>query len=171
LIGAEATKSNVQTALQNAEIINFAGHYLVKPGEPLASGLLLTKTETPDNPETGVLTNAELIGQKMPRVKLVVLSACQTGVEQYYNGEGLVGLSRTFLAAGSPLVVASQWRVDSKATAALIKRFHFLRKRDNLPTPRALRQAQLEMLEAPDGVYRQPHFWAAFAAYGGYSKF
>jgi CHAT domain-containing protein len=158
--------------MNDAEVIHFAGHYLVRHGEPLSSGLLLTpdKKDSHDS-DDGILTNAELINQKLPRARLVVLSACQTGVEQYYNGEGLIGLSRTFLAAGAPLVVASQWQVDSAATAELMKKFHFFRRRENLTTTMALRRAQLEMLEAPDENLRQPYFWAAFAAYGGYAEF
>ncbi|HEX8735716.1 MAG TPA: CHAT domain-containing protein [Pyrinomonadaceae bacterium] len=171
LIGAQATKTAVRNSLQNVEVIHYAGHYLVKHGEPLASGLLLTKDAGSDNAEDGVLTNAELISQQLPQVKLVVLSACQTGVEQSYNGEGLVGLSTTFLKAGAPLVVASQWKVDSSASAELMKKFHFLRKQEKLSTIAALRRAQLELMEASGGIYRQPYFWAAFAAYGGYAEY
>lgn len=168
-IGAEATKAAVQNSLQNAEIIHFAGHYLAKYGEPLSSSLILAKAG--NAPEENLITNAELIRQKLPQAKLVVLSACQTGVEQYYNGEGMIGLSRTFLAAGAPLVVASHWQVDSEAASELMKKFHFHRKAEKLSTPAALRRAQLEMLNAPDGRFRRPYFWAAFAAFGGYAEF
>lgn len=171
LIGVQATKTALQNSLKNVEVINFAGHYIVRHGEPLASGLLLTKTGNSDSSEDGILTNAELINLKLPKAKLVVLSACQTGIEQYYKGEGLVGLSRTFLAAGAPLVVASQWKVDSGASAELIKRFHFFRRQEKLSTTAALRRAQLEMLESSDERFRQPYFWAAFATYGGYAEF
>lgn len=169
LVGASATKSAFQNALRNAEIIHFAGHYIVRHGAPLSSSLLLARTDT--NADEDVLTNAELIRQKLPQAKLVVLSACQTGVEQYYNGEGLVGLSRTFLASGAPLVVASQWKVDSDATAELMKKFHLYRHQEKLSTTTALRRAQLEMLDAPSKNFRQPYFWAAFAAFGGYAEF
>ncbi|HLL99924.1 MAG TPA: CHAT domain-containing protein, partial [Pyrinomonadaceae bacterium] len=174
LIGPEATKAALQNQLKNAEVIHFAGHYIVRHGEPLSSGLLLTGTAGDNgdaDADSGILTNAELIRQPLPRAKLVVLPACQTGVEQYYNGEGLVGLSRTFLAAGAPLVVASQWQVDSRATAKLMKRFHFYRRQEKLSTTIALRRAQLEMMKEPDGRYREPYFWAAFAVYGGHAEF
>jgi CHAT domain-containing protein/tetratricopeptide (TPR) repeat protein len=171
LIGPKATKKAVHNSLKNAEVVHFAGHYIVKHGEPLFSGLLLTQTENVNDPEDNILTNAELTRQQLPQVKLVVLSACQTGIEQYYDGEGLVGLSRTFLAAGAPLVVASQWQVDSKASAELMKKFHLFRKQEKLSTTAALRRAQLEMFKAPDGHFRHPYFWAAFAAYGGYAEF
>ena len=131
---------------------------------------MLAKTGN-DQSEDGILTNQELITQKLPQVKLVVLPACQTGIEHYYNGEGLVGLSRTFLAAGAPLVVASQWKVDSKATAELMRNFHFYRREKKLSTTAALRRAQLDMMESAGGQYHQPFFWAAFATYGGYAEF
>jgi CHAT domain-containing protein len=169
LFGRKATKTAFQNSLKNAEIIHFAGHYAVVPNAPLYSSLLLAKSGSESS--DGVLTNAELLREKLPRAKLIVLSACQTGIENYYKGEGLVGLSRTFLAAGAPLVVASRWKVDSKATAELMKNFHFYRRREKLSTTAALRRAQIEMLNQPDGQYRQPYYWAAFAAFGGYARF
>jgi CHAT domain-containing protein len=171
LIGAEATQAAIESALKDAKVINFAGHYLVKNGAPLDSGLVLTKPDGSDNAEDNILTNRELISRTMPQAKLVVLSACGTGVEQYYNGEGLVGLSNTFLKAGAPLVVATQWQVDSGAAAVLMKKFHQYRRQEKLTTTAALRRAQLEMAETPNGQFSQPYFWATFATYGGYAEF
>jgi CHAT domain-containing protein/tetratricopeptide (TPR) repeat protein len=169
LLGKKATKTAFMSLMKSVEIIHFAGHYVVKHEAPLSSSLLLAKSDK-DSKES-ILTNAELVGEKLPRVKLVVLSACQTGVEYYYNGEGLIGLSRTFLATGAPLVVASQWSVDSDATAQLMKQFHFYRRKEKMTTTNALRRAQLEMLNEPNGRFREPYYWAAFAAFGGYANF
>lgn len=169
LLGPTATKSAFLQHLPNAEIVQFAGHYLVKRGESLNSSLILARDES--DPAGGTLTNAELGRLNLSRTKLVVLSACQTGVERYYNGEGLVGLSRTFLAAGVPLVVASNWKVDSGATAELMKRFHFYRRQKGLSTANALRAAQLEMIDSADGGFNRPYYWAAFATFGGYAEF
>jgi len=169
LLGKNATKKAFQNAVGENEIIHFAGHYLVNEGAPLSSGLVFAKSGA--NPKENLLTNAELINAEMPRAKLVILSACQTGVEGFSNGEGLIGLSRTFLAAGVPLVVASQWKVDSSATAKLMKNFHRFRRREKLSTVEALRRAQMEMLDSPDEKHRSPYFWAAFAAFGGYATF
>ena len=169
LFDEEATKATFQDSMRNVEIIHFAGHYVVVQDAPLSSSLLLAKNGK--DPGENILTNSELIGEDLPRVKLVVLSACQTGVESYYNGEGLIGLSRTFLAAGVPLVVASQWAVDSNATAVLMKKFHFYRRQEKMSTTAALRRAQIEMIEAQNGRFREPYYWAGFAAFGGYAKF
>lgn len=168
LFGREATKRALLNSIKNADVIHFAGHYVVVDNAPLSSFLLLAKDGK--RTEDGILTNSELIGEKLPKAKLVVLSACQTGVEQYYDGEGLIGLSRTFLAAGVPLVVASQWSVDTDATAQLMKRFHFFR-REKMTSRAALRSAQLEMLNEPNGHFREPYFWAAFTALGGFATF
>ncbi len=173
LLSRQATEKAFRQAMKNADIVHFAGHYVPVSDVPLSSFLLLAPNENaPENErDNGVLTNSELIGEKLPRVKLVVLSACQTGVEHFYNGEGLIGLSRTFLAAGAPLVVASQWSVETEATAELMKRFHYFRRREKTSSAAALRRAQLEMRNAPDGRFRHPVFWASFAVFGGYANF
>ena len=75
------------------------------------------------------------------------------------------------LAAGAPLVVASQWPVDSDATAELMIRFHRLRKEEGLNTTRALRRAQQEMLSGPDERHRNPYYWAAFLPVGGHAEY
>lgn len=119
----------------------------------------------------GFLTNGDLIRYKLPRAKLVVLSACRSAVEDYYSGEGPIGLSRTFLAVGVPVVVASLWPVDSDATGELMKRFHFLRRSQKLSTAETLRRAQLEFVNDSGSARRQPYFWSAFAAFGGFTRF
>lgn len=169
LIGRETTKPVFQALAPKYSVIHFAGHYIAKPGAPLASGLLLSAADA--NAADSELTNAELIGQPLPKTRLVILSACQTGIEGHLNGEGLIGLARTFLAAGVPVVIASQWKVDSDATAELMKNFHRLRTTDKLSSAAALRRAQLEMLNSSDAKYRSPYFWAAFAVFGGSSDF
>ncbi|HEX8288883.1 MAG TPA: CHAT domain-containing protein [Pyrinomonadaceae bacterium] len=168
-LGRQATKKALLNAVNDADIIHFAGHYVVIPNTPLSSYLLLAQNG--EDSEESLLTNSELVGERLGRAKLIVLSACQTGVEDYSSGEGLIGLSRTFLAAGAPLVVASQWSVDTEATAALMKRFHSYRRQEKLTTVAALRKAQLTMLNEPDGRFRDPYYWAAFAVFGGYAAY
>jgi CHAT domain-containing protein len=102
---------------------------------------------------------------------LIVLAACETGVDKYYDGEGMIGASRTFLAAGVPLVVASQWSVDSEATTEIMVRFHKYRKTGGLTTAQALRRAQLDMLDGDNKLYRDPYYWAGFVTFGGYTQF
>jgi CHAT domain-containing protein len=154
------SKGLVLEELGRADVFHFAGHYVYDGRSPSASGLLLGAGDD------GLLTNPEIAAHDLSRLRLVVLSACRTGSEQVLGGEGMLGAARTFLGAGIPLVVASQWEVDSTATAELMVRFHKFRKADGLSTTRALRRAQLSMLEHPR--YRDPFYWAPFIAYGAY---
>jgi CHAT domain-containing protein len=107
----------------------------------------------------------------LPRTRLVVLSACQTGIERTYRGEGAIGIARSFMVAGVPLVVASLWPVESGAAAELMIKFHKYRKASGLSSVEALRRAQLDMLTAASERYRRPHDWASFVAFGGHANF
>jgi len=171
LTEAHATKEKVKENLLRANVFHFAGHYVVNKSWPLLSGLLLAEDGQTHDVKDSLLTNHEITGEKLSNARLIVLSACQTGVERFYNGEGMIGAARSFLATGVPLVVASQWDVDSDMTAELMVRFHRYRKQDGLSTVEALRRSQLDMLEGEDKRYRNPYYWAAFEAIGGYSEF
>lgn len=168
LIGPDAVKQAVQKQLPAADVIHFAGHYVTNHAEPLLSKLILAKQKGSQN---GDLTMGELVDMKLPRAKLVVLSACETSGKDYYNGEGLVGIARAFLRTGIPLVVASQWSVESESTAQLMLKFHRYRKVPGVSSLAALRKAQLELLEDPSGLYSDPYYWAAFTTVGGYADF
>lgn len=167
LLDKMATKEEFQSLYKDYEAIHIATHYLVHPGYPMASKLVMAKSSEGDSS----LTNGEIIREKLPATRLVVLAACQTGVEDYFSGEGLIGLSRTFLATGVPLVVASQWPADSRSTNRLMAAFHRYRKREGLSTAQALRKVQSEMAHDKDGPYGHPYYWAAFAVFGGYAEF
>jgi len=169
LVENRATKSAFQHALKDADVIHFAGHYIAHPDAPLLSELVMAKSSNQN--EDNFFTNAELKNEKLPRTKLVILSACQTGIEGDYNGKEVSGLSHTFLSLGVPLVIASQWPVESLATAQLMKKFHSYRKHGNLSANHALRKAQLEMISNPGSQYRAAYYWASFAAFGGYTDF
>ncbi len=157
--------------MAHAEVIHFASHYVADERSPLLSKLLLADPgpgASPSPDSDGVLQAYEIYGMKLPRVRLVVLSACQTGVEQALRGEGAIGMARSFLSAGVPLVVASLWPVESDATAELMIKFHSYRWRDGLASAEALRaRHDSDMIRDPDPAKSRPHAWASFVAYGG----
>jgi CHAT domain-containing protein len=95
---------------------------------------------------------------------LVVLSACETGLGKDIKGEGLVGLTRGFMYAGTSRVVASLWKVDDVATAELMKRFYRFMLQDRLAPAAALREAQLRM--ATQKRWADPYYWAGFVIQG-----
>jgi CHAT domain-containing protein len=178
LVEDEASTEAVASELSKSDVIHFASHYVVDDRSPLLSKLLLakgpvslTRPRGSSDDQEGVLQAAEIYRQRPLRARLVVLSACQTAIEGYFNGEGAVGMSRTFIAARIPLVVASLWPVDSDSTKELMINFHRYRKSANPGTARALRQAQLDMIDSPDRRFAEPRSWASFVVIGGYAEF
>ena len=94
----------------------------------------------------------------------MVLSACQTALGRDIKGEGLVGLTRGFMYAGAPRVVASLWQVDDAATADLMREFYKAMLVEGLPPAAALRTAQVRMWQRNQQL--SPYFWAAFTLQG-----
>lgn len=165
LLKEQATKSTVLSELQRADIVHLAVHYFPDPWSPMLSRIPLAR-ERSDGIEAGIKVY-ELYRLPMLRARLVVLAACQTRGENYYAGEGAIGISRPFEAAGVPRIVASLWPVESDATAALMTAFHRIRKGERRPIAESLRGAQLQQL------HRTPHpyYWAAFITVGGHSNY
>ena len=95
-----------------------------------------------------------------------MLSACQTALGKEIKGEGLVGLTRAFMYAGAPRVVASLWQVSDLATAELMKAFYHGMLQQHLPPASALRAAQLHLSRDPR--WAAPYFWAGFVLQGEY---
>ena len=156
LLRGAATEAEVKAALAEADIIHLATHGEFNSTQPLQGALALT----PDAQNDGFLTAAEILEQPL-QASLAILSACDTGRGRI-TGDGVIGLSRSFMAAGVPQVVVSLWQVPDQQTADLMIDFHTERlKQDN--TPQALREAMLSAIATyPD----DPALWAAFVQVG-----
>jgi CHAT domain-containing protein/Flp pilus assembly protein TadD len=103
-----------------------------------------------DAPEDrGILTAEALVGLRLDKLDLAVLSACNTGLGEVGGGEGVYGLQRAFHIAGCKGVIASLWAVEDESTAALMTLFYTHLWRDKLPPLEALRQAQLHLYRHP----------------------
>jgi CHAT domain-containing protein len=160
LTAGNAVKKAALDELAHADVVHFAGHYVPNLRWPKLSKLVLTED----------LTVQEIMDNSISRPRLIVLSGCETGVEKFYNGEGMIGAARAFLASDVPVVVATQWPVETKSAARLMARFHFYRKKQGSTVSAALRSAQLEMLH--EGYrYSSPYYWAGFTTIGGYSAY
>jgi CHAT domain-containing protein len=164
LIGGQATLEAVKENLKDAQVVHFAAHYVVDNNSPSSSKILLAG----ESEGSTDLSSGDISAMKLTRTNLVVLSACQTGIEQNFRGEGPIGFARSFMVAGVPVIVGSLWPVDSEATSDLMIQFHRNRRLDHSSTA-ALGDAQREMIK--DEKYRKPYYWAAFVVIGGYSKF
>jgi CHAT domain-containing protein/tetratricopeptide (TPR) repeat protein len=146
-------------------IIHFATHGLINSVNPELSGIVLSLVDAQGQPQDGFLRLYDIYNLPL-ETDLVVLSACQTALGREVRGEGLVGLTRGFMYAGAPRVVASLWRIDDRATAELMRRFYtkMLRADNPLRPAAALHEAQVEMWRSER--WRSPYYWAAFTLQG-----
>lgn len=149
--------------LAQYRIVHFATHGLINNTHPELSGVVLSLVDEQGRPQNGFLRLYDLYNLKLS-ADLVVLSACQTALGKDVRGEGLVGLTRGFMYAGAPRVVASLWRIDDRATAEFMKRFYEGMLTQKLRPAAALRAAQISM--STDSRWHQPHYWAAFTLQG-----
>jgi CHAT domain-containing protein/tetratricopeptide (TPR) repeat protein len=130
----------------------------------LRSGLAFAGANKLESGEDdGILTAMEASGLDLEGTKLVVLSACETGVGKVSNGEGVYGLRRALVIAGAESLVMTLWQVDDIATRDLMAGYY---KRLDAGKPRssALRDIQLEIAARPK--YQHPYYWASFVPAG-----
>jgi len=135
----EATEERAKSLSPQNDIIHFASHAELNENDPLASAILLAKS----NKEDGRLEVREIFGMDL-KASLVVLSACETGLGKLSSGDELVGLTRAFIYAGTPSVVASLWNVEDSSTSQLMASFY--KNLKTMTKVEALRQAQLQLI-------------------------
>jgi CHAT domain-containing protein/tetratricopeptide (TPR) repeat protein len=167
LRGFDANYKTVMSGeLSDYKYVHFATHGLVNSQHPALSGIVLSLIDQQGRPqEEGFLQLGDIEGLSLP-AEVVVLSACSTASGAEVRGEGLVGLTRGVMRAGSSRVVASLWKADDRATAELMRLFYegMLKGPRPLAPAAALRVAQEQMWRK----YRDksPYFWAAFVLQG-----
>lgn len=144
-------------------IVHFATHGLINNQVPELSGIVLSLVDEHGRSQNGFLRLYDLYNLKLS-ADLVVLSACQMALGQEIKGEGLVGLTRGFMYAGSPRVIASLWQIDDRASAEFMKRFYQSLLVQKLRPAAALKAAQVSMQN--DKRWHSPHYWAAFTLQG-----
>ena len=161
----EASRTTaLRPELSEYRIVHFATHGLLNNVHPGLSGIVLSLVDKEGQQQDGFLRLQDIYNLKLP-AELVVLSACQTGLGKEIKGEGLIGLTRGFMYAGAPRVVASLWKVDDRATSELMKRFYQgMLGPEALRPAAALRQAQLSIWKQKP--WQAPYYWAAFVLQG-----
>jgi len=150
--------------LSKYRIIHFATHSFLDSTHPELSSIALSMLDQQGRPQNGFLRSHEVFNLKLG-AELVVLSGCRTGLGKEVKGEGLYGMTRGFMYAGSKRVVVSLWDVQDQATARLMTDFYkeLLGPRQS-PTAAALRAAQIAIWR--DARWQAPYYWAAFVLQG-----
>jgi CHAT domain-containing protein len=169
LTGSNATE-NALKQVRSPSLLHIATHGFFlesrhdKENPLLRSGLILSgANKLASDDQDGVLTALEASGLSLWGTQMVVLSACQTGLGSIRSGEGVYGLRRALVIAGSESQVMSLWQVDDEATKDLMIGF-YKRLQQGLGRSDALRASQLRLLENPE--YAHPFFWASFIGSG-----
>lgn len=149
-----------------SRIVHFATHGLVNSEHPELSGIILSMINERGEQKNGFLQLHDIYNLNLS-ADLVVLSACDTGLGKNIKGEGLVGLTRGFMYAGSKGVIASLWKVDDRATAELMGYFYKALLQEGLPPAAALRSAKQAMRRHK--TFAAPYYWAAFQLQGEFA--
>ncbi|MDM3862866.1 MAG: tetratricopeptide repeat protein, partial [Aphanizomenon gracile PMC644.10] len=155
LTGNKATKTAILEKMSQAGIIHFATHGLLDEYRGIGSAIALA----PSGKDDGLLTADEILNLKL-NADLVVLSACDTGRGRI-TGDGVVGLSRSLISAGTASIIVSLWAVDDDSTSFLMTEFYKNREQ-KLDKATALRKAML----TTKAKYSSPLNWAAFTLIG-----
>lgn len=158
-IGNQATeKLFKERARTGFDYIHLATHGFILDQQKI-SGVAFHPSR--QDQEDGLLLTQEVYNLHLP-ARLVVLSACETGLGQYVKGEGVIGLTRAFLYAGAHAMVVSLWKVEDKSTAELMTNFYTRGILTKRPPDVALRNAKLAMIKK--GTH--PYYWSPFILIG-----
>jgi CHAT domain-containing protein/tetratricopeptide (TPR) repeat protein len=149
------------------QIVHFATHGFLDSEHPELSGIVLSMVDENGLQKNGFMPLHDIYNLHLS-AELTVLSACQTALGKDIKGEGMVGLTHSFMSAGSKSVVASLWKVDDRATAILMSDFYRSMLQQGVPPVAALRGAKLKMIQ--DKRWSAPYYWAGFVFQGDFES-
>jgi CHAT domain-containing protein/tetratricopeptide (TPR) repeat protein len=163
LLDAEARESSFKEFAPDFDVLHLAVHGKAEPTALMRSRLVFRSDR--DSIDNGELTVSEIYDLDLRGTDMAVLSACESGIGEAYEGEGLMSIARAFAVAGCPSLVMSLWKVNDEAAAKLMAAFYreFLAGMDIDGSLGAAKRAYLEQA----GQYNaHPSTWAAFVAVG-----
>ena len=165
LLGSEARKQVVLQHLSEASIIHIAAHAESQRGE-----IILAPNTSHDQPkpESFLLTQEDITSISV-QARLVVLCCCYTGQGEV-SSEGVIGITRSFLAAGARSVLSTLWPINDVATMEFMKKFYH-ELLEETSVCEALRRAQNLFQEHENCTYQSTKIWAPFTIYGEDVKF
>ena len=146
-------------------IVHFATHGTINTENPALSGIVLSLIDEKGDEQKGFLGLYDIYNLHL-NADLAVLSACRTALGKEVKGEGLIGLTRGFMYAGSRSVLASLWQVDDEATAELMKQFYNELLRNRESPAAALKLAKEAIMKHHN--WNSPYYWSGFVLQGEY---
>jgi CHAT domain-containing protein len=161
----DATKERFLQQANGYDIVHLATHAKANNTDPLHSFVAFHRQQAPSGSSYRLYAQ-ELYNLRLEKLKLVVLSGCETGGGKLVQGEGIMSLARAFAYAGCPSIVTTLWRAEDRTTAAIATRFHHHLKAGE-PKDEALRLAKLDYLDSQKHYrLRSPVYWANFIFIG-----
>lgn len=152
--------------LADYQVIHFATHGLVVPEMPELSAIVLSQFKNEQDGEDGYLRMGEIEKLKI-NADLVTLSACETGLGKIYGGEGVVGLTQSFLIAGANGLSVSLWQVADLSTSKFMVSMYGLVEQENTGFDQTINEIKRKFIRGDFGDdYRAPYYWAPFVYYG-----
>lgn len=171
LVGAEVSENKIKEysdsgQLADYKILHFATHGLVVPEIPELSAIVLSQFEEEKEGEDGYLRMGE-IAELDIAADFVNLSACETGLGRIYGGEGIVGLTQSFLIAGANGLSVSLWRVADKSTSKFMTELYKKVQNTDMGYGQALTEVKRGFINGDYGEkYQAPYYWSPFVYYG-----
>jgi CHAT domain-containing protein len=188
--GKEVTEARIKSmsdsgALSQYKVLHFATHGLTVPAFPELSAIVLSQFKGGQGSEDGYLRMGEIAKLKL-NADFVNLSACETGLGKIYGGEGIVGLTQSFLLAGARGISASLWNVSDRSTAMFMVGVYQLVEKKEMSYSQAINEMKrifirgqtsidsepsggIEVIEADEKrpeKLSHPYYWGPFVYYG-----
>jgi tetratricopeptide (TPR) repeat protein len=167
--GSKVTKSSFSEMskkgeLRNYKVIHLATHGLVVPEAPELSAVVFSQFIIPKQGDDGYLRAGEILDLDL-KADFVNLSACEAGLGKLYSGEGIVGLTQSFLVAGANGLSVSLWQVADESTTEFMVGLYKLVKGKGLSYDKAMTEMRRQFIRNPK--WSSPYFWSPFLYYGG----
>jgi len=169
--GSNVTEKGIKEFSNNGKlskykVLHFATHGLVVPEVPELSAVVLSQFEKEQGKEDGYLRMGE-IAELDIKADFVNLSACETGLGKIYGGEGVVGLTQSFLLAGANAVSVSLWRVADESTSQFMVSMYDRVQDKDISYADAITEVKRQFINGDFGdEYKSPYYWAPFVYYG-----